>query len=102
MSRARSGESAWAVIATMLLCATGSALTCVCSEIRALAQPELLLDALSATLRDVTSRAAVSTSRVGSLDSRIRGRPLSACLSLLAGMTSRSASALYFSVATTR
>ena len=48
----------------------------------------------AATSRVVTRRAAVSTSRVGSFDSRMSGRPESVESSLLeTGVTSRFASA---------
>ena len=88
------GESPVAVMATMLLCATGSALALF-----------LMLVTLSVSLRsDLTreatsrltiSRAAVSTSRVGSLEVLMSGRPLVAGSSEGAGVTSMSVAASY-------
>jgi hypothetical protein len=101
MSRARSGESAVARIATMLLWATGSAFTSLSRSSGLSFRPSLSITRL-ATLRLVTTRLAVSTSRVGSLDSRMIGSPSSAFWSRLAGITSKSASARYLSVATAR
>ncbi len=81
-----------AVIATMLLCATGSAVTALSSP-RVVRSVPRFARTRRATELEVTSRATVSTSRVGSLDSRTIGRPTRLSLSRGAGLISRSASA---------
>ncbi len=86
--------SAVAVMATMLLCATGAAEMWL-SRPRGVRGLLRSLFTRSATAPDLTSRDTVSTSRVGSLDSRTRGRPTSASVSVVTGVTRRSASASY-------
>ena len=79
-------------MATMLLCATGSAVTDLRRAPIARSESRSLRTR-RATEVEVTSRETVSTSRVGSLDSRMMGSPIRLSPSRGAGLTSRSASA---------
>ena len=69
------GVSARAVIVTMLDWATGSASTSSSSAWAETGSPSWALT-LAATVVDAISRAAVSTSRVGSLDSSGKPSPI--------------------------
>jgi hypothetical protein len=73
-----------------LLCATGSATTEPSRPLGVSSEP-ISVCTLSATSVFVTSREAVSTSRVGSTDSRINGRLVSVGSSAETGVTSMSA-----------
>ena len=91
----RRASLASAVTATMLLEATGSAVTFP-SSFWGLSGESSVCLTRSATSMFVTRREAVSTSRVGSEDSGINpGRPIGNASVLDTGVISRSASASY-------
>ncbi len=92
-SRDSLGVAAFAVIATMSLSATGTALTWLSSACGEVWRFSFSATSL-ATLRLVTSREAVWTGRVGSADSLISGRVTDVVPDVEeTGVTSRSASA---------